>query len=103
MKVLLCQDFGSHNFDKELKRKLTQSSFPRNRTGKAVAYIEEYGELLLKDTSGCWFRLYDNVYFIKEVDTSRPWTILDYDGSEYVQYLDYNIIDKDLNYCKYIN
>ena len=38
---------------------------------------------------------------IVDVDTSRPWTISTYDGAEYVQYLDYNVVDETINYCEY--
>ena len=37
---------------------------------------------------------------IIDVDTSRPWSIEKYDGAEYVQYLDYDIIDKKINFCE---
>lgn len=46
------------------------------------------------------FKVDKHIIMLVEVDTSRPWTILDYDGSEYIQYLDYNIIDKEANYCE---
>ena len=39
-------------------------------------------------------------YYIFDVDTTRPWRITDYDGLEYVQYLDYTVIDEELNYCE---
>jgi hypothetical protein len=38
---------------------------------------------------------------IVEVDTSRPWKIENYDGAEYIQYLDYEVKHKDINYCDY--
>ena len=37
---------------------------------------------------------------IVDVDTTRPWAIESYDGAEYIQYLDYNIIDKNINFCE---
>ncbi len=48
---------------------------------------------------------------IREVDETRPWTImvteeLDEDEekvistSEYIKYLDYEVVNKDINYCK---
>lgn len=39
-------------------------------------------------------------YYVVEVDTTRPWRIADYDGLEYVEYLDYVVIDEELNYCE---
>lgn len=40
---------------------------------------------------------------IVDVDTTRPWTISTYDGAEYVQYLDYQYIDKSINFCELPN
>ena len=43
----------------------------------------------------------DNVILnIVDVDTSRPWSIETYDGAEYVQYLDFSYIDKNINFCE---
>lgn len=39
------------------------------------------------------------VVTIGEVDTSRPWTMADYDNSEYIKYLDdYQCVNEELNY-----
>nr|WP_312985418.1 hypothetical protein [Clostridioides sp.] len=38
--------------------------------------------------------------YIEEVDTSRYWILNEYDGAEYVAYID--IIDSNLNLCKLI-
>lgn len=46
------------------------------------------------------FRVGNNVIMLVDVDTSRPWTILDYDGAEYIQYLDFDVVDVESNYCK---
>ena len=40
---------------------------------------------------------------IIDVDVTRPWTIATYDGAEYIQYLDYVVVNEDINYCKYKN
>lgn len=49
---------------------------------------------------------YISSFSIIDVDTTRPWTIAEYDGAEYVQYLDEDkLIDKELNYwskCNYV-
>ncbi|MES9681860.1 hypothetical protein ABWK22_02845 [Gottfriedia acidiceleris] len=37
---------------------------------------------------------------VVEVDTSRPWLIDDYDGSESIKYVKYRVIDKELNYVE---
>lgn len=52
------------------------------------------------------YAVYNNIKYsnlstfsIVEVDTNRPWTIGEYDGAEYIEYLDKNkLVDKELNY-----
>ena len=44
---------------------------------------------------------YIHPFSIVEVDTSRPWKIEEYDGAEYIQYLDYIVINEEINYCDY--
>lgn len=97
MKIALCIDYGSHDFPNELKEKLRKSSFPQGRVN-IVDYIEKNGKFMSKYRNV--YKL-SSVYFsIEDVDTTRPWRITDYDGSEYIQYLDYDIVNKELNYCK---
>jgi hypothetical protein len=103
LKILLFRSFGSHTFSKELKNILLRKKFPENRTGAIINHLEKQGEVVIREEGGYWIKAYDEFYFIAEVDTSRPWTILEYDGSEYIQYLDYKVIHKDLNYCKFIS
>ena len=70
---------------------------PKNIRTKVVAYDDPDGSksYLFND---------DNIVCkIVDVDTSRPWTIETYDGAEYIQYLDYNVVNKELNYCTYKN
>ena len=38
---------------------------------------------------------------IVDVDITRPWTIDSYDGKEYIKYLDYDVVNEDINYCKW--
>lgn len=37
---------------------------------------------------------------VVEVDTSKPWCIEDYDGSEYIKYIRYEVLNKELNYVR---
>lgn len=39
------------------------------------------------------------IFNIVDVDINRPWRISSYDGAEYIEYLDYEILDQDMNYC----
>ncbi len=39
-------------------------------------------------------------FTIEDVDTTRPWHFSEYDGSEFIEYLDYEVVDKEFNYCK---
>ena len=71
----------------------------------------EYLEKFLKENPETIVNIGDSKYFIYnknlkyissleivEVDISRPWTIEEYDGAEYIKYLDYEITNKELNY-----
>lgn len=42
-------------------------------------------------------------FTIQEVDIDRPWTVLAYDGAEYIQYLDYTYLDTQCNYCQLVD
>ena len=65
-------------------------------------FILEKGKLISETmhTNEFIYEYNKGFYYIVEVDTTRPWRITDYDGLEYVQYLDYVVIDKELNYCE---
>ncbi len=39
-------------------------------------------------------------FTVEDVDTTRPWHFSEYDGSEFIEYLDYEVVDKEFNYCK---
>lgn len=104
LKVLLFANYGTHTFNnKVIKGMLAKKPKPKNRTGKIIELLEKQGEIISHQNGGYWIKTHDEFYFIAEVDTSRPWTILEYDSAEYIQYLDYSIIDKDLNYCEFSN
>lgn len=97
MNVVLFIDYGPQKLDKKLKEEINKYSFPQCRTS-IVDYIKKNGRFV--DEYRNVYELSNSFYSIEDVDISRPWRITDYDGSEYVQYLDYNIVDKELNYCE---
>lgn len=120
MKVLLFTSYGSIGTTKDIRWLLKKYSFPKNRVGQIVEYIENNAISLTKENIENYLKKHKNhigkiekdyyVYdeqinglkslSIIEVDIKRPWRIEEYDGSEYIQYLDYNIIDKELNYVE---
>ena len=68
---------------------------------KLGEFILERGRLISEtNTNESIYEYNKGFYYIVEVDTTRPWRITDYDGLEYVQYLDYIVIDEELNYCE---
>lgn len=122
MKILLFIDYGP-NYVHPLLEHVYQKdeNFPKNRTGAIIDFIENYNKLidsekvisLAHDESIIykfnelqqyliWNSKKNNfsIYMIQDVDITRPWTIKQYDGSEYIEYLDYNIVDSELNYCE---
>lgn len=46
------------------------------------------------------FRTDNIVISIVDVDISRPWTICKYDGAEYIQYLDYQVVFSEIGFCR---
>lgn len=97
MKIALCISYGLNKFPDDLKEQLSKDSFPQCRNN-IVNYIEKNGKFVDKYRNV--YELSNQFYSIQDVDITRSWRITDYDGSECVQYLDYDVIDKNLNYCE---
>lgn len=115
----------------QLNKFLQKNDFPQNRFGEIVKYVEKTA-VELSPSFNSFDNLYqilsgspekvvhikDNIYacldsdyknanmitfvFIYDVDTSRPWTLQNNDGIEHIQYLDYKVLNEDLNYCDFI-
>ena len=98
MKIALFIDYGPNNITKELMEEIRKHPFPRCRVN-IVSFIQKNGKLV--DETRNVYELGCSLYEVKDIDISRPWTIEEYDGSEYVQYMDYKIIDEKLNYGKF--
>ena len=129
MKVIIFNGYGFVPVSDKIAEFMNKSSFPLNRTDKKlIKYIEENSKKVnmstpsfsivkeLKQSKEKLIKVDKDQYYcysnikevpcairIVEVDISRPWTIEDYDGAEYIQYLDYIIENKEINYCKYKN
>lgn len=126
IKVLLFSGYGVDSVTNEMKTIMDKYDFPRNRIGEICNYVEskakymDYTKLSFNEISKFLEKnkeeivLFDDSYYIyepilrmpcklsiKEVYINRPWTIMNYDGAEYIKYLDYNIIDKEIYYCSY--
>lgn len=122
MKILIFNSYGNIGTTKDIRMLLSKYPFPKNRIGEIVQYIENNATKIsperitdfLKNNQDKIGKIKeDNNYFvydselnclkrlsIVDIDISRPWDIAEYDGSEYIQYLDYEIIDSELNYGK---
>lgn len=128
--VLIFTGYGMHCMPKNIQQILLDEtlSFPYNRliNEKKLKEIRKKADVLLdyscdislyeqcKNSKYGLIKLAENTFYfndfntqrlcpfmIKEVDTSRPWKIEEYDGAEYIQYLDYEVKYKDINYCDY--
>ena len=105
LKVLTFPSYGNKT-PIELEDLMNKYTFPENRyNSKIIDFIEKtYTPIGYYKSSHTTNYQIDNVLIsIQEVDNSRPWKIENYDGSEYIQYLDYKIIDENSNYCDYIS
>ena len=108
LKPYIDQDAEGWRFNQTLIKKIEKEAIPYNinyrhqRNGPHVI-MECDNRYCEPETK--MYRFYDSrktlIVIITEVDTSRPWTICEYDNSEYIQYLDYDIINQKANYCKF--
>ena len=128
MKVLIYPTHVGAVYTPTMRQILNKDRTIRHRTGEMIEYIEnncincegrsldyikaqlgKNNEKILKIESqycdNCdIYWIYDTkygacVFSIVEVDTSRPWTINEYDSCEYVNYLDERkCLDEELNY-----
>lgn len=105
IKVLVFNNYGANVVPSALKKVMDKNTFPKNRIGKVIEYIESNYKPISNEDGIVQYNVKTNKeqsYFcIKTVDISRPWKIEEYDGAEYIQYLDIVTIDKELNYCNY--
>lgn len=97
MKIVLFVDWGPNKLTKELKEELNRYPFPLCRAN-IVDFIKKHGDCI--DSRENIYKLENSFYKIEDVDISRPWHIAEYDGKEDIEYLDYDIIDKEMNYCE---
>ena len=98
MKIALSIDYGNR-FPEELSE-INKEPYPKCRID-IVDYIEEQGDLISTFLDGTRiYKLDGCIFSINDVDISRPWRITDYDGAEYIQYLDYDVVNKEINYCE---
>lgn len=99
MKIGLYRNFDG-TLPEDIKAELRGLDTLNHRI-KLGEFILERGNLVGETTTNESIYEYNKgFYYIVEVDTTRPWRITDYDGLEYVQYLDYIVIDEELNYCE---
>ena len=134
MKVLLFTGYGDSIGTPKMKEIMKKTIGIRCRVGEIIEYVEnnrllftdadEYSMNIAKSMMEddkeiiVEFKNIQNRYYYKsnegyissfsiiDIDTTRPWTIAEYDGAEYVQYLDEDkLVDKELNYwskCNYV-
>ncbi|PFP65318.1 hypothetical protein COK00_12015 [Bacillus cereus] len=104
VKVIIQPSFGSFKPKRDFQRLIDKVGIPLwNIAGRVhsayVNFVEENsddnGILQGKDS---WSYLK-----VTKVDTSRPWMINDYDGSESIKYVDYKVVNKQLNYVQFIS
>lgn len=88
---------------KEFKNELSKLPLLTHRIKLGEFIVNNGKELGHFGDGGTMYEYNKQFYYIFDVNTNRPWTIQDYDGIEYIKYLDYIVQDKELNYCTYID
>ncbi|MEX3713510.1 hypothetical protein ABFV99_13995 [Cytobacillus horneckiae] len=102
LKVIIKPSHAPFTPDDKLQKLLDKVGVPlfslEGRTNpKYIKFIEEHskdGIHLSKD--------FYSYLVIREVNTARPWLIDEYDAAEYVQYVDYEIVNPEFNFVKMI-
>lgn len=101
MRIVL---YGQTSNLKSCKFANTMFSMKTRMSEEFIKFIEDNTEQLQTYKDGSETRKlnekYGSTVYIIDVDTSRPWTIMEYDADEYIQYLDYEVVDENVNYCK---
>ena len=102
MIVAIKTDFWG-NLHEPLRSLISDFNDIKWRTESVPNYLYEHLELECAQPyhiPNRLFRTVNNTIMLVDVDISRPWTILDYDGAEYIQYLDFDVVDAESNYCE---
>ena len=92
-------DFTHHYNEKEI------ADYMRNLE-RGIFEIVKVKE---KDDKSITYHVYDKEnkvlsnFSIVDLDTDKHWTLKEYDGKEYIEYLEYEVIDKEMNYCQFNN
>lgn len=131
MKILLFTSYDDGLGTPKMRKIMKKYGGIRGRVGEIIEYVENH-KVMFEDSLENSMRMaqdmfennketivtfsnhsryyynsgygYMNSFEIVEVDTIRPWTIKEYDGAEYIKYLDeQKLVDKELNYWKDCN
>ncbi|ARO21485.1 hypothetical protein B2J90_29260 (plasmid) [Bacillus tropicus] len=100
VKVIIQPSFGSFKPKRDFQRLIDKVGIPLwNIAGRVnaeyVKFVEENAKHGVLEGTEPWAYIK-----IAEADTSRPWTISDYDGQESIKYVDYKVINTHLNYVQ---
>lgn len=117
--VVLFDGYGSQILPEGIREKVEGQSFLKVRTEILVDFIkkekqheinEETKNKVEQLKTGEYMKVEDRLYFMgsiylshftmHDVDTAKRWCIEEYDGAEYIEYLEYELIDEDLNYYR---
>ena len=101
MKILISPDYypGLPDEVYALAKKIsgcTAKNIAQLRNWLAEKVMENFTPV--NNTSTNLYKFGNRCAEVVDVDTSRPWTISDHGGSEYIQYLDHIVVDEKLNY-----
>ena len=106
---------GESGFPKHIQKQITEEPSIHTRCGSVIGILESYpvegdagisklkkGEVVRRNNNTFYFggEWYPILCTIEEVDTSRKWTIDEYDGAESIKYLEPVLVSEELNYWK---
>jgi predicted oxidoreductase (fatty acid repression mutant protein) len=105
--VLLSPSFGSFSPNRSFAKLLKQKGYAEwnsieARTDKdIVEFVKAHMEKTPNDFNVAFIGVSKDQYVIlHNVDTAKPWAIIQQHGAEAVQYVAYNVLNSKLNLCQ---
>lgn len=109
MKIVLYKGYGTPDWRNQELQVLQGRRFPEDRIALAKHILQNqeiYRQYRVGDTSSYYYLpssqkgVNSVVVCIEDVNTNRPWTVTEYDGSESIFYFDaYEVKNAKINYC----
>ncbi|MFF2531460.1 hypothetical protein ACFVS2_21370 [Brevibacillus sp. NPDC058079] len=105
--IIISPSYGIFEPSKSLERKLKSfgyenlDSIEARTDERVISFIRSHMEKSSNQFPFAFLGKEKHQYLsLVDIDISHPWTIINSDGSERIHYLNYIVLDAEINYCK---